>query len=239
MKINDFGERKGGGSSVVAEQIDSRLGLEDGADHDNLKTTTKSRIRNYLDRLVDYHVRKQEGDEEEVTILPVRFSRYSASVRCEEWPSRRVREDVGIVMRWHSRCPADAQHVQLGLIRTDVSQSQPSEYSERGEEGGYETSANGLSHGELFTFRKVLGAGVGSIMYHSELGSNKNPAKERRRILVVGSKKRFDRMRAVHTQQTFHRSQYLVSYTFLRPLNGHVHLRWKGFVAVTACLRPQ
>ena len=56
MKINDFGERKGGGSSVVAEQIDSRLGLEDGGDHDTLKTTTESGIRNYRERLVDYHV---------------------------------------------------------------------------------------------------------------------------------------------------------------------------------------
>ena len=50
--------------------------------------------------------------------------------------------------------------VQLGLIQTDVAQSQPGGYSERGEEGGYETSANGLSHGELFSFREVL---VGSI----------------------------------------------------------------------------
>ena len=67
----------------------------DGADRDTLKATTENGIRNYQARLVDYHVRKQEGDEE--IILPVQISWYSYKKR--DGQTYRLKEDIGTKMK--------------------------------------------------------------------------------------------------------------------------------------------
>lgn len=70
---------------------------------------------------------------------------------CRRWSSDR-----------NSRCSADAEHVQLGLIQTHVSQSQSSEYSRKNDEDRYEASEDDLlCLGEFISFGEGVEAGVG------------------------------------------------------------------------------
>ena len=53
----------------------------------------------------------------------------------------------------NSRCSADAQNIQLGLIQTHISQGQPGEYAREKDEDRYETSEDDLlGLGELLSF---------------------------------------------------------------------------------------
>ena len=64
----------------------------------------------------------------------------------------------------NSRCSADAQNIQLGLIQTHVSQCQPGKYAGEDDEDRYETSEDDLlGLGELLSFgvRVVAMADVG------------------------------------------------------------------------------
>jgi len=67
----------------------------------------------------------------------------------------------------NSRCPADAQHVQLGLVQTHVPQSQPGEHAGKNDEDWYETPEDDpLSLGEFVSFSVgvagMTDVGVGS-----------------------------------------------------------------------------
>lgn len=156
--------------AISRRRIDSHIedlqNDEDSADHDTLKATTKNGVRNYRKCLVDYHVRKQEGNEQKMAVLSDRLYFLRITLL---FTARRDRiEGSGGISEWssdqNSRCPADAQHVQLGLIQTHVSQGQPSENSGKNDEDGYEASKDDpLGLGEFFSFCEVVKAGIGGV----------------------------------------------------------------------------
>lgn len=72
---NDLGEPKGSviGLSRIGRHVRSLQDDEDRADYDTLKATTENGVCNHRECLIDYHVRKEEGHEKEVAILPDRL----------------------------------------------------------------------------------------------------------------------------------------------------------------------
>ena len=91
------------------------------ADHDTLEASSKNGVRNDRERLVDNHVRQEESHEEEVAILPDGLDFLCIAFLFTVRYIRGVRRASKGSSDANSRCSADAQDIQLGLIQTHVS----------------------------------------------------------------------------------------------------------------------
>ena len=116
---------------------------EDGADDDALHTAAEDRVRDDGQRLVHDHVREQQRDEEEVPVLAdgLDLVRILLLFPVLPRPGRVVGISAIVVRaytRVHSRRSAHAEHVQLRLVETHVSQRQTGKQTRGQDKDGYE-----------------------------------------------------------------------------------------------------
>lgn len=150
---------------------------EHRADDDALHAAAEDRVRDNGERLVDDHVRKQEGDEQEVSVLadgldlvgiPLLVSgtqnAVSSAVDHTAPPQEARRLPTGADLRRST----DAEHVQLRLVQAHVSECQTGKQTRQEDKYGDEACEDdeydplaGVLGGARPTDERVR-AGVGS-----------------------------------------------------------------------------